>query len=68
MLPLCSIVASKKFLDSRAKTLIGDSFGYLDKENVIKWNLKNVLTYGILADPVMYYILPRVNNSGGESV
>ena len=24
---------------------------YLDKENVIKWNLKNALTYGILADP-----------------
>ena len=35
----------QRFKASRAETLVDHSFGYLDKENVIKWNLKNVLTY-----------------------
>ena len=39
---------------SRAETSVDHSFGYLDEETVIKWNSKNALTCGVLADPVAY--------------
>ena len=39
---------------SRAETLVDHFIGYLDKEIVIKWNSKNVLTCGVLADPATY--------------
>jgi len=40
---LCRAVASK-VLGFRVETLVDHSFGYLDEENVITWNLKNALT------------------------
>ena len=42
---------------SRAETSVDHSFGYLDKETVIKWNSKNPLTCEVLADPVTYIVL-----------
>jgi len=45
---------------------VDHSFGYLDKENVITWNSKYALTYGILADLVTYRIQNETYNILGR--
>ena len=51
----CSVNAS------RTETLVDYSFGYLDKENVIKWNSTNALTYLGFADPVTNSTMFQIN-------
>ena len=46
---------------SRTETLVDHSFGYLDKENGIKWNSTNALTYLGFADPVTNSTMFQIN-------